>query len=83
MKKILLTSALLVGLASAQFDNVGTSAANFLKIGVGSRAEGMGGAYTAQVADATALYWNPSGLAHIQQPQIVFNYFYITFWDIS
>ena len=75
MKKILLTSALLVGLASAQFDNVGTSAANFLKIGVGSRAEGMGGAYTAQVADATALYWNPSGLAHIQQPQIVFNYF--------
>ena len=48
---------------------------NFLKIGVGSRAEGMGGAFTAQVSDATALYWNPAGLAHIKQPQVVFNYF--------
>ncbi len=75
MKKLILISALLVGMASAQFDNVGTSAANFLKIGVGSRAEGMGGAFTAQVSDATALYWNPAGLAHIKQPQMVFNYF--------
>ena len=75
MKKLILISALLVGMASAQFDNVGTSAANFLKIGVGSRAEGMGGAFTAQVSDATALYWNPAGLAHIKQPQVVFNYF--------
>ena len=75
MKKILLTSTLLVGMASAQFDNVGTSAANFLKIGVGSRAEGMGGAYSAQVADASALYWNPSGIAHITSPQVVFSSF--------
>lgn len=75
MKKILFTSILLVGMASAQFDNVGTSAANFLKIGVGSRATGMGGAYSAQVADASALYWNPSGIAHITSPQVVFSSF--------
>lgn len=75
MKKILFLSTLLVGIASAQFDNVGTSAANFLKIGVGSRAEGMGGAYSAQVADASALYWNPSGIAHITSPQVQFSYF--------
>jgi len=75
MKKILLTSILLISIASAQFDNVGTSAANFLKIGVGSRAEGMGGAYSAQVADASALYWNPSGIAHIKTPQVVFSSF--------
>ncbi|MFQ6677018.1 MAG: PorV/PorQ family protein [Fidelibacterota bacterium] len=75
MKKILILSILLVGIASAQFDNVGTSAVNFLKIGVGSRAEGMGGAYTAQVADASALYWNPSGIAHLTSPQVQFSYF--------
>ncbi len=70
MKKILLISTFVVGIASAQFDNVSTSAANFLKIGVGSRAEGMGGAYTAQVDDASALYWNPAGIAHLTSPQI-------------
>ncbi len=75
MKNILLLSALLVGIASAQFDNVGTSAANFLKIGVGSRAEGMGGAYTAQVEDPSALYWNPAGIAHLTSPQVQFSYF--------
>jgi len=75
MKKILLTSILLVGMANAQFDNVGTSAANFLKIAVGSRAAGMGGAYSAQVADASALYWNPSGIAHITSPQVVISSF--------
>jgi hypothetical protein len=75
MKKIFLISILLVEMASAQFDNVGTSAANFLKIGVGSRAAGMGGAYSAQVADASALYWNPSGIAHITSPQVIFSSF--------
>ena len=47
-----------------QFDNVGTSVANFLKIGVGSRIEAMGGAGIALVNDPTALYWNVAGLAH-------------------
>ena len=54
----------------AQFDNVGTSAANFLKIGVGSRAEAMAGAYVAQVADVTALHWNPAGLARMQSREV-------------
>ena len=39
----------------------GTSSANFLLIPVGTRAAGLGGASTASVSDATAMYWNPGG----------------------
>jgi hypothetical protein len=31
--------------------------------GVGARAEGMGGAFVAVADDATAVYWNPAGIA--------------------
>ena len=31
--------------------------------GVGTRAEGMGGAFVAVADDATAVYWNPAGIA--------------------
>lgn len=44
----------------------GTTAAQFLKIPVGSRAIGMGGAYVAAANDAASLYWNPAGLTHIK-----------------
>jgi len=44
---------------------VATRGANFLEIGVGARAMGMGGAYTAIAQDVTALYWNPAGISHI------------------
>jgi hypothetical protein len=49
---------------------VGTSAASFLEIGVGARAMGMGGAYAAVANDASALYWNPAGLAWIRNLEI-------------
>lgn len=58
--------------AIAQIDNVGTSAANFLKIGLGSRAQGMSGAYVAQANDATALYWNPAGIVYIDSREVSF-----------
>jgi hypothetical protein len=38
----------------------------FLAIGVGARAAGMGGAVVAGVDDGTAAYWNPAGLIRIQ-----------------
>lgn len=43
----------------------GTSGAQFLKMGVGTRATGMGGACTAACGDAYSLYWNPAGLTRI------------------
>ena len=31
--------------------------------GIGTRAEGMGGAFVAVADDASAVYWNPAGIA--------------------
>lgn len=41
----------------------GTQGLLFLRLGVSERAAGMGEAYTALADDASALYWNPAGLA--------------------
>jgi len=46
----------------------------FLKIGVGGRAIGLGGAYTAVAEDATATYWNPAGLAFLQRGELSFTH---------
>lgn len=45
----------------------GTTAASFLKIGIGSRADSMGTAFTGLADDVTPLYWNPAGLAQLEQ----------------
>ena len=52
------------GLALAKYGN------DFLSIGVGGRALGMGSAYTSVANDVTAGYWNPAGLARMEYPEI-------------
>jgi hypothetical protein len=47
------------------FRKVGTAGAQFLKIGVGARAVGMGEAFVAVADDASAIWWNPAGVARI------------------
>ncbi len=44
----------------------GTASAEFLKIGVGARSAGMGEAFVAVANDASALFWNPAGLAQVK-----------------
>lgn len=44
-------------------------AGEFMAIGVGGRALGLGGAHVAMVNDATAGYWNPAALARIDYPE--------------
>jgi hypothetical protein len=52
---------------AGDFSKVGTTAAQFLKIGVGARANGLGGSFTAIANDVTALYWNPAGITNLQK----------------
>ncbi len=41
----------------------GTTAGSFLKLEIGPRAAALGGAYVSLSNDATATFWNPSGLS--------------------
>lgn len=52
----------------------GTTASQFLKIGVGSRAVGMGGAIVASVNDISAMYWNPAGLSRMSSSEAIFSH---------
>lgn len=54
--------------------NNGTNSAAFLEIGVGARAEAMGGAYTAQEGFMEAIYWNPAGLAYVDGVGVSFTH---------
>ncbi|NOX66176.1 MAG: PorV/PorQ family protein [Chlorobi bacterium] len=53
---------------------VGTTAASFLEISVGSAGIGMGGAYTAIAEDVSALYWNPARAAYLENIEAMFMY---------
>lgn len=74
---ILILALISLGLAAhswaqPDFSNNGRSGLVFLKIGVGARAIGMGGAYTAVANDASALYWNPAGVAKLKKMEAIF-----------
>ncbi len=78
--RLTLKSLMIVGLVSlamtangqtgsttaADFTNVGSGGSLFTKIGVGARAMGMAGGFSALADDITALYWNPAGVARLQ-----------------
>src|SRR5262245_49352629 len=67
--------ALMAGVISSGWAaSGGTTGAEILKIGVGARAIAMGEAYTAMADDVSSLYWNPAGLALMQERTASFMY---------
>lgn len=52
----------------------GKYAGEFMAIGIGGRALGIGSAYAALANDVTAGYWNPAGLGRIEYPQIALSH---------
>lgn len=69
----ILTLVFLTALPVAAQSKVGTTAAQFLGLGIGSRATAMGGAQVAAAEGPTALYWNPSAIALMETSGAVFS----------
>lgn len=60
----------LAGAAAAQFATWSMSPPKLELTGQGARALGMGGAFIGLADDATAISWNPAGLAQLDRPEV-------------
>jgi hypothetical protein len=88
LKKLILNifvfAMLGTGVCFGAFSNndAGTATAQFLKLGAGARAAGMGEAVTGIANDSTAIYWNPAGLNRFSTRSLSFMHA-VWFEDIS
>ncbi len=77
LRRTITLAAALIAIASstdAVAGEPGTSGFVFLRLGNGARASGMGEAFTAVVDDATSIYWNPAGLASVDDVELNFTH---------
>lgn len=79
MKKLIFVLVAVAMVASAvpshgQLSKVGTIGLKFLDIGVGGRALAMGEAYTAIADDASSVFWNPAGIANVEDGDLFAGY---------
>ncbi|WP_158408982.1 PorV/PorQ family protein [Endomicrobium proavitum] len=78
MKKLFfagLTLMLICTSVHAQSSNAGTTVANFLKLGAGAPAIGMGNSQTSVISNsADAIYWNPAALSSLNKMAVSFMY---------
>ena len=72
MKKTILILLISVNLsAQTEISRVGTSGAQFLKLGVSARACALGETMVAVRGDVSGLYWNAAGIASITQKSML------------
>lgn len=80
MKKVLIIWLITVSCSFGQLipnlggQKTGTSSLQFLKIGQGARAAGMGETFVSIVDDISALYYNPAGLTLFKEDGIIVNH---------
>ena len=77
MNKALIGLGVLVLINSplhAEMKKLAQAGMQFLKIGVGARAVGMGESYIAVGQGADVIFWNPAGLAYVQGTEISFSH---------
>jgi hypothetical protein len=75
MKRItitIITVLMIGGYARGINRNAGTTSAQFLKIGIGARALSLGGTYLSAEGDISSIYWNPAGIATVNNVQVLF-----------
>ena len=63
-------------------DDVGSTTAQFLKLGIGAQSAGMGNAVTSINNGTDAIYWNPANLYYIDKKEISFSHA-IWFEDVN
>ena len=69
--EFIILCSILLALSSSLFAQAGQTGLAFLKLGVGSRALGMGDAYSAVAADPSAVHYNPAALSLSSTSQIL------------
>jgi hypothetical protein len=70
MKRMLVVSLALIMVLSVALFADGLGAFSAFKNGIGARALAMGGAFVAVCNDATAMVWNPAGLAQLDDTRL-------------
>ncbi|MCX5777696.1 MAG: PorV/PorQ family protein [Elusimicrobia bacterium] len=75
MKSFRIAAVIIAVISSLAYaKGTGSTAAQFLAIGPGARASGMGETGVADVIDGYALYWNPANLGRLQKTVVDFTH---------